>query len=401
MTPHRPGSRPNWLQRSHDGGLGCYVHLPFCDRICPYCDFAVVQLKEQRVERYLDALCKEIESYAGERAGLQTLYFGGGTPSALQPAQLARLASLTFSTFQTKPGTLEFTLEANPARNSKDLVDWVAAGVNRLSIGVQSLRDDELHSLGRDHSAAQAIAFYEAARQAGLQNISMDFIAGVPGQRVETLRSSLRRAAELGVDHVSVYGLTIEAGTPYAVWHERDAKAFPDDDAVAELLESAHDLLVAQGYEHYELSNFARPGFESAHNYGYWRQRDCAAFGMSAAGYDKGARYRNLRDHDAYCAALENSASARADTEVLSAAERLGEAAMLALRTAMGIGYADFQRRFSADARRVFARALKKCMDAGLLEADETGARLTSRGRLLANSACAEFLIPELMTATT
>ena len=394
-------SPPNWLRRSGDAGLGCYVHLPFCDRICPYCDFAVVQYNERRAERYLAALLAEIRAAAPAQRRLQTIYFGGGTPSALQPEHIADIAQGLWRKFATAAGTIEFTLEANPARNSTALAQWRASGVNRLSLGVQSFDDGELHRLGRTHSAAQTRAFLEAARAAGFANISVDLIAGAPGQDLASFEHSLRQAVRCGVEHVSVYGLTIEAGTPYATWHHNEPAAFPDDDAVAGLLELAHDVLTDAGYAHYELSNFAQPGYEAAHNYGYWRQRDCTAFGMSAAGYEGGVRYRNAREFETYCNAVENGLSARAEVEALSPGERLGEAAMLALRTASGLEYADFSRRFAVDAPRAFHTALKKCMTAGLLEGDADGARLTRRGRLLANSVCAEFLTPQIMTTAS
>ena len=391
---------PRWLEQTTDAGIGCYVHLPFCDRICPYCDFAVVEYQQPRVQRYLAALGHEISARSRAAGRLQTLYFGGGTPSALSPEQIADVADALFRYFEVDAGSVEFTLEANPARNLDGLARWRAAGVNRLSIGVQSLDAGELHRLGRTHSAAEAIAFFDAARSAGFENISMDFIAGVPGQTGSSLEAGLGRALDRGVDHLSVYGLTIEAGTPYARWQRQDAAAFPDDDEVAEQLTLAHEVITGAGFAHYEISNFARPGFESAHNFGYWRQRACVAFGMSAAGYEEGVRYRNARDYVAYCTALESGASPQAEREVLSAAGRIGEAAMLALRTQRGIEHADFRTRFGVDVARVFAAATKKCMTAGLLEGDAQAIRLTQRGQLLANSVCAEFLQPELQAVT-
>jgi putative oxygen-independent coproporphyrinogen III oxidase len=392
---------PNWFERTDDGGAGCYVHLPFCDRICPYCDFAVVSYRAALVDRYVEALVAEIERSkanddfpSSQTHALQTLYFGGGTPSALPPAALGRVTRALFERFDTSPGSIEFTLEANPSRNVEDVGMWLEMGVNRLSIGVQSFDDGELHRLGRSHDAKDAATFVRAARTAGFANISLDVIAGVPGQTRESLRRSLAAALELEPTHLSVYALTIESGTPYERWHRRDASAFPNDDAVASLLESAHETLARAGFVHYEISNFARPGFASAHNYGYWRQRECFAFGLSAAGYRDGTRYVNLRALDAYCAAVERGASPAQSREHLDGAARAGEAAMLALRTSQGIDYADFARRFAIDARTAWARASRKCMAAGLLEVDERGMRLTSAGRLLANTVCAEFLEP-------
>ena len=380
-----------------DAVAGCYVHLPFCDRICPYCDFAVVQHAQPRTERYLRALLAEIERTGRPRYPVKTIYLGGGTPSALASDQLQTLLTALYLRHDIAAGSAECTIEANPSRGTSDIAAWRAAGVTRLSVGVQSFDDGDLHHLGRDHTAAQAVEFVTAARRVGMDDISVDLIGGAPGQTPTSFARTIKRAlAEMEPDHISVYGLTIEPGTPYAAWKAREPSAFPDDDAVAEMLIAAAALLTAAGFEHYELSNFARPGHRCQHNIGYWRQRDCVAYGMSAAGYDDGERYRNLRDYTAYCRAIEAGASAHAETERLDFAPRVGEAAMLALRTAAGIEDEDFQRRFGVDPAAVFADARKKCSDAGLLETDAVGARLTPRGRLLANDVCAEFLTPHI-----
>jgi len=375
---------------------GCYVHLPFCDRICPYCDFAVVEFATLKAARYIAALEREIASEPPPAAHVDTIYLGGGTPSALAAADVARVLASLHAKFSATPGSIECTLEANPARNVSDLDAWRAAGVTRLSVGVQSLDARELHRLGRTHTAAEALEFISAARAAGFDNVSADLIAGAPGQTLASFEGSLRSLAAADVDHVSIYGLTIEEGTPYAAWHAREPSAFPDDDAVADLLACADDVLAGAGYRHYEISNFARPGRECAHNIGYWRQDDCVAFGMSASGYRAGERFTNVRSYDEYCSAIESGRSARAVSERLDFPRRVGEAAMLALRTADGIDDDDFRRRFGIDAKAVFAAARKNCAAAGLLEIDRAGARLTPRGRLLANEVCAQFLEPSL-----
>lgn len=379
-----------------DSGTGVYVHIPFCDRICPYCDFAVVRTREQAVERYCAALQTEIDRATRPAGGIATLYFGGGTPSALPAGRIADLIDQFRAKLAIETGSIEITLEANPSRGLSELDRWREAGINRLSVGVQSFDDVELHRLGRDHSAAQAIEFLNAARAAGFGNVSLDLIAGAPGQTRSSFEASLNAAIACPVTHVSVYGLTIETGTPYASWFARDPMDFPDEELVADLLETADSILTDAGFAHYEISNFALPGYESAHNIGYWRQRDCLAFGMSAAGYESGLRYANQRDFDSYCSAIETGGPVRAYEERLPIERRIGEAAMLALRTDEGIVDEDFARRFGIDSSAVFRAARKKCSAAGLLEDDGARARLTGRGRLLANSVCAEFLSPDL-----
>jgi oxygen-independent coproporphyrinogen-3 oxidase len=379
----------------------CYVHLPFCDRICPYCDFAVVRFARPGVDRYMRALRSELGRTARPAGGISSLYLGGGTPSALGGDRIRALLEAIFTRFEITPGNVECTLEANPSRNIEDLRRYREAGVNRLSIGVQSFDDGELQRLGRDHNADEAVRYVAAARAAGFGNCSIDLIAGAPGQTRASFEKSLDRALECASDHISVYALTIETGTPYAQWHARSPGAFPPDDDVADLLEMTDVKLTAAGMEHYEISNFARPGFECAHNTGYWDQRDCIAFGMSAAGYEGGTRYRNLRGFEDYCAAIEAGRSPRAEEEQLDLAGRIGEAAMLALRTARGIRDADFHQRFGVETRAIFATAIKECREAGLLEETREGVRLSARGRLLANTACLEFLHPALFPAPT
>ena len=393
-TTDRPA--PRWAQRASDASTGCYVHLPFCDRICPYCDFAVTGYADAKVERYLVALHREIERSQRPAHPVSSVYFGGGTPSTLGARPIAGLVAALARRFEWLPGSVECTIECNPSRNVDALPRWREAGVNRVSIGVQSFDDAELRRLGRDHTAAQAAEFVASARRAGFENVSIDLIAGVPRQTAASFARSLERALASDPDHVSVYALTIEEGTPYAVWQRKDPTAFCDDDLVASMLETAHATLAAAGFRHYEVSNFARPGFESAHNIGYWRQRDCLALGMSASGYAAGVRYKNVRGFDEYCRALEADRSPRDEEEQLDCAGRIGEAAMLALRTADGIDYADFRRRFSIDAARAFRTAIEECRRAGLLEEDGVRACLSARGRLLANEVCAEFLAPTL-----
>jgi len=347
------------------------------------------------------ALHAELGRIAPPDAGVCSVYLGGGTPSALGGDRIHALLAAIFVRFEIARGSVECTLEANPSRNIEDLWHYGEAGVNRLSIGVQSFDDGELHQLGRDHRADDVVRYIAAAREAGFKNCGIDLIAGAPGQTVASFAKSLDRALECAPEHISVYALTIETGTPYATWHAKSPEAFPADDDVADLLEIADAKLTGAGMAHYEISNFARPGFESSHNTGYWDQRNCIALGMSAAGYADGTRYRNLRGFDEYCAAIEAGRSPRAEEERLDLAGRIGEAAMLALRTSRGVRDADFRDRFGVDTRAIFDTPIKECREAGLLEETPEGVRLSARGRLLANTVCLQFLHPALVPAPT
>ena len=302
---------PRWADALAETAAGVYVHIPFCDRICPYCDFAVVRTRRQTMVRCCAASpprSVELHSRRRHRDDLprrrHSFSAAAGTDRRADRGNLEPRIAIG-------PEALECTLEANPSRGRDDLERWREAGVNRLSVGVQSFDDIEC-TTNRDHSAAQASAFLDAARAAGFENVSLDLIAGAPGQTRASFEASLAAAIACPVAHISVYGLTIETGTPFASWYARNPRDFPDEELVADLLEAADAILSGAGFSHYEISNFARPGFESAHNSGYWRQRDCLAFGMSAAGYENGLRYANHRDFDVYCSAVEAGLPVRA-----------------------------------------------------------------------------------------
>ncbi len=370
---------------------GIYVHLPFCPYICPYCDFAKWPHKRSAAARYLQALHAEIESVEALDV-YGSVFLGGGTPNTYAASDIAALIERLRTKF---PGPLdrETTIEVNPELvHAEDLIAYREAGINRLSIGVQSFVPEEIRTLGRRHTVEDVERVVRAAREAGIRSVSIDLIFAVPGQTPESWRRSLETAIALGVDHISTYGLTIEAGTRYEQWQAREPAAFFDDTREAELYAIAIDVLEAAGFEHYEISNFARPGHASAHNANYWANGEYVGLGVGAASYRAGVRSVRTRNLEEYVASALERRPIPGESEELEGARRAGEAVMLALRTAQGVSLASFKERYDLDFLQFYAPVVEQYRSLGLLETDATHVRLTRRGRFLANDVCAAFV---------
>ncbi|HTD36902.1 MAG TPA: radical SAM family heme chaperone HemW, partial [Candidatus Limnocylindrales bacterium] len=291
------------------------------------------------------------------------------------------------------PHDAEITAEANPdPLLATRIPGFRAAGVNRLSIGVQSFDPREARVLGRRHTARDVENAIAAAREAGFENLSVDLIFGVPGQTEASWAFSLDRAVALRVEHVSCYGLTIEEGTPYATWFARDPSAFADDSLEARLYGLAMEKLRAAGFEHYEISNWAKSGFQSQHNRLYWANEPYLGLGVGAASYLGGVRSTHTRDLDAYLDAALAGRPIPGESERLEGAARVGEAIMLALRTAEGVDLARFRERYGIDVRARYEQVVGELVAAGMLAADGERVRLTERGRFVANDVCGAFL---------
>lgn len=365
--------------------LGVYLHIPFCAQKCAYCHFAIDPGRpaDSRRDRYLRALRAEIGASKGGAA--DTVYFGGGTPSLVPPQQIGELIQAVKARYEISPDA-EITLEANP----KDLdVGGLSrlreTGVNRLSLGVQSFDDAVLREMFRDHSGDDAAAGFRAARQAGFSSLSVDLILGWPGETRERFLVTLHRLMDLGPDHVSLYVLETDGKTVVAHRAREGALHLPDDDLVADLFNEAEDIMAAAGIHAYEISNFARPGFESRHNLKYWDDGPFHAFGMSAHGFDDGVRYWNEPTFGVYCAAMETRGTARAGERTVSRQERLEEAVMTGLRVRSGIDRQQFRTRHGVDILDTFGEALRPSVEAGLLAVNETAVRLTRRGVLMSS----------------
>jgi oxygen-independent coproporphyrinogen-3 oxidase len=377
-----------------------YVHVPFCRLVCAYCDFVTVGGRADAIPRYVAALHAELalRPPSGE---LETIYFGGGTPSLLPASAVASLVEAASRHWGRQPD--EVTLEANPS--GREAPDWSGlrdAGVTRISLGAQSLRDSELRTLARGHSAAEIRSAYSAARAAGFDNISLDLIYGIPGQSLSDWRSGLGMATSLQPEHISLYALQLAMAPdewaapprPGALRWRRRLAAQQDDGLAADQYTLAEELLEAAGYVHYELSSWARPGFESRHNNAYWARRPYTGIGAGAHSYDGAARrWWNERDLDRYLASVEAGVPAEAASETLTGPDRAFEAIALGLRRVDGLNRKTFASEFGTDPAVRFPRAVASATEAELLELPHDGRmRLTARGRLMASEALIGFL---------
>jgi len=398
-------ARGDYHRAVSDASVGVYVHVPFCERVCPYCDFAVVAarpLARADERRYVAALLRELDARCAAFADrtLASLYLGGGTPSLLEPASIAELVRAVRAVFPAA-ADVETTLEVNPSTLERErLPGFRAAGVTRLSVGVQSFDDALLRRLGRAHRADESHATLAACRAAGADALSLDLIFAVPGQTLALWERDLEQALAYEPDHVSTYELTIEAGTPFATAAARGQLAKPDEELVLAMQAHAQARLLAAGLVRYELSNYARPGCEAVHNRRYWQRRPVLGLGVGACSLDPagpgaafGVRRANARALDAYLHRVEAGLPAEAEAgEVLDAATARGEAMFLGLR-AGGVAAGTFAAEFGAPPRAFFGAQIDALARDGLLA--ETGAgdlALTPRGWQLADSVAAHFV---------
>jgi oxygen-independent coproporphyrinogen III oxidase len=375
-----------------------YLHVPFCRLVCAYCDFVTVGGRADQIPRYVDALLAEL-AMRPNPGELATIYFGGGTPSLLKPDAVARLIAAAQAAWLGRPS--EITVEANPS--AREAPDWAAlreAGVNRISLGLQSLRDAELHALARGHLAAEGQAAFAAARAAGFGNVSVDLIYGIPGQSLTDWQTGLRLAIALEPDHLSLYALQLALAPdewaapprPGALrWRQRMVDR-QDDGLAAAQYQLAEELLDAAGYRHYELSSWAKPGFGSRHNSAYWERRPYTGIGAGAHSYDGATRSWNTRDLDRYITTAEADARPLAGSEALSEPVRAFEAVALGMRRVDGFSRAAFAAEFGADPAARYREAVEETTRNGLLEVQGDTIRLSSRGRLVANEALVAFV---------
>lgn len=382
--------------------LAIYVHIPFCARHCAYCDFNTYVEKAQSPlpRATVNAICRDIERSSREvenhaPLGLRpvsTIFFGGGTPTYLSGEQLGNILHAIYDCFPVLPDA-EISSEANPG--SSDAAKFAAmraAGFNRLSIGVQSFDDTLLVALDRFHTSGEAENAFRLARQAGFDNLNLDLMFALPKQTSALWEASLNRALSLGTEHLSLYALTLEAGTRFERLYAGGKLDLPDEDVELSMYERSIALLGGAGYDHYEVSNFARPGFRSRHNQVYWRNEEYLGVGPGAVSYLNGRRWKRERLPARYVEKVTQCADLAVESECLTDLETLGETLMLGLRLRDGLPLAPVRERFGIDPLARFAPQITKLTERGLLTLENDTLRLTHQGLLLANDALSEFV---------
>jgi oxygen-independent coproporphyrinogen-3 oxidase len=363
---------------------GLYIHIPFCRSRCSYCDFATGLYESKLADRYVTALLREIDASPVAGAHVDTIYFGGGTPSLLAPAQLDQILLALREKFDANPGS-EITIEINPGSVTLEkLRDFRSLGINRASFGAQTFDDRELAKLGRSHTAADARRTFADLRTAGFADISFDLIAGLPGQTLEGWQRNVDEALALQPEHLSFYLLEVHSGTPLAEHIQRGLQPVPDEDLAAVMYERMLERAAAANYEHYEISNLCRPGFQSRHNTKYWTGAPYFGFGCSAHSYDgETRRWSNHRDVLKYVESVEQGFSPISEEQILTESDVKAESLFLGLRLMRGV---------SRDLCKDYETDLERFREAGLLELDGDFIRLTRNGALLSNEVFSAFV---------
>lgn len=369
-----------------------YIHIPFCHHICHYCDFNKVFMKNQPVEQYLQSLDKEM-SMAENKSGYKSIFVGGGTPTSLDETQIQYFVESIAQNLPLTSGG-EYTFEANPGDLTPAKMNILKMnGVNRLSIGVQSFNDAHLKRIGRTHTKKEVLQTVRNAEKAGFDNVSIDLIYGLPEQTLEDVLDTTRQALALGLPHYSIYSLIIEPKTVFYNLMSKGSLPLPKEETEADMYEAVMELMAASGLHQYEISNFARPGFESIHNLTYWNNEEYYGFGAGAHGYVKGIRYANYGPLKKYMEPLEKGELPRISSQHTTKREQMEEEMFLGLRKMAGVSIADFKKKYNENPLSLFEGAISNMTKRNLLEVTDESIRLTHEGKFLGNEVFQSFLI--------
>ena len=380
--------------------LELYIHIPFCAKKCNYCDFLSAPASVERMSEYTDLLCKEIKSQGSlsKEYRVVTIFFGGGTPSLIPLEQMERIMNTVKECFELSTDC-EITMECNPGTVTKEkLRGYYTIGVNRLSFGLQSANNQELKLLGRIHTFEEFVANYQQAREVGFENINLDLMSGLPYQTIETYDATLRKVLELKPDHISAYSLILEEGTPF---YERFSEDGEESDAIPEveldrfMYEHTKKVLLSEGYERYEISNYAKTGKECLHNIGYWNRVDYLGFGLGASSLLNHIRYKNPDTQESYKEAVMNSKEVRMIEEVLTKEAEMEEFMFLGLRLCKGVSRREFYQQFHTPMDEIYGKQVSLLMKQGLLKIEGDMVSLTDYGVDVSNQVFTSFLIEE------
>lgn len=367
-----------------------YVHIPFCTQICYYCDFSKVFIKNQPVDAYLQALIREFESYKIEQ--LRTLYIGGGTPTAISAEQLDYLLSHLTKNLDLSQ-LEEFTIEANPGDLTPDkIVVLEKSAVNRISLGVQTFNDKQLKRIGRSHNEAQIYESIDSLKGAGFDNISIDLIYALPGQTMADVKENVAKAIALDIPHLSLYSLILEHHTVFMNKMRRGKLNLPTEDLEADMFDYIIAKLESHGFEHYEISNFTKPGRESRHNLMYWDNAEYYGVGAGASGYVDGVRYRNRGPIQHYLKGVAQG-NPRLEEEVLTKQEMMEEEFFLGLRKKEGVSISRFEEKFAENFSNRYGDIVEKLTRDGLVQVTDGRLRMTKKGLFLGDTVAEKFIV--------
>lgn len=385
--------------------LELYVHIPFCVRKCAYCDFLSAPADTQERTLYIDALTEEIRARKNDFNAyrVSTIFLGGGTPSILEGDDSARIFRALQENFDISDDA-EITMEVNPGTVTEEkAASWRKSGVNRLSIGLQSADDRELKMLGRIHTYREFLDTWKIVREAGFENVNVDLISAIPGQNLRSWSETLRKAADLGPEHISAYSLIVEEGTPFYERYgdgsgEDEDKGnhlppLPDEDTEREIYKATEKILAEYGYHRYEISNYAKTGYECRHNLGYWERKEYLGLGLGASSLLSECRFHNTADMGKYLRLYENAGTDICeDIEHLSVEDQMEEFMFLGLRKTVGISVDDFRKAFGKEIREVYGEQMRKLEEQRLIEYSGNRVRLTERGTDISNYVFSEFM---------
>ena len=370
---------------------GLYIHIPFCDHICTYCDFPKLLTKGQRHAEYIEALIQELKLYQQNVgfSNLQSIYIGGGTPTALSVEQIQPVFDFLTEQIQIQ----EFSIEANPENLTRDKIQYLKAqGVNRFSLGVQTFHESLLKRIGRKHQAQEVIQAVANLKQCGIKNINLDLIYAIPGQTLDELRDDLRQVISLEVEHISAYSLIVEEHTQLYLAYMRDQIELTDNEIEAKMYEVTIETLTEAGYGHYEISNFAKSK-PSLHNQWYWKNETYIGVGLGAHGYVKGQRYQNTRSINTYIELLKDGKLPMIESHALTKEEMIEEEMFLGLRLLKGVNLKAISDKYDVNIDEIYGKAFEELIQKGYLEQKELNVRLPPSGLLMANEVFEQFLL--------
>lgn len=378
--------------------LELYIHVPFCVRKCKYCDFLSGPATPEARKKYVEALTKEIMAYEKRMDDYEvsSIFIGGGTPSVLSGEEIVDLFYALHIAFRIKP-TAEISIEINPGTITQEkLMTYRKVGINRLSFGMQSAVDEELETLGRIHTYEQLEKNFKLARRMGFDNMNIDIMSSIPGQTFESYLYSLEKVLQLEPEHISAYSLIIEEGTPFHEMYEQGYLQLPDEEEDRLMYDRTREILDYFGYYRYEISNYAKPGFQCQHNIGYWTRKEYLGLGVGASSLIDNTRFTNIKNRGEYADIVKKEGfcpeDLRENVDMIDQKGQISEYMILGLRMTDGISMDDFEDTFGISLEDIYGRIIRKFVEMGLLEVQDGWIRFTEKGISVSNSVLVEFL---------